>query len=87
MADTVEYLIDNHDLISAIEPLPYIPGRTKIVLNDRPTYPDEEKDMRLPRELNGGYYLETHNSKEGKRREFRRLVELCGLEIEFEADQ
>lgn len=85
MADAVEYLIDNHDLISAIEPLPYIPGRTKVILNDRPTYPDEEQEMRRPRELNGGYYLETHDNKEGKKRELRRLVEQCGLEVELEA--
>jgi len=85
MADTVEYLIDNHNLISAIEPLPYIPGRTKVILNNQPTYPDEEQEMRRPRELNGGFYLETHDNKKGKKRELRRLVEQCGLEVEFEA--
>jgi hypothetical protein len=39
--------------------------------------------MRVPRELGDGYYLETHDNKEGKKRTVRTLVEGCGLEEEF----
>lgn len=84
MAKAVDYLIENHGLISEIEPLPYIPGREKAIINDSPTSPHDEDAMRVPRELTGQYYLETHDNKEGKKRTVRTLADKCGLEVEFE---
>lgn len=39
MADVVNYLIANYDLISKIESVPYIHDEEKAVINDRPTSP------------------------------------------------
>lgn len=86
MAEAVSYLIENYDLISEIEPLPYIPGREKAIINDEPTSPHDEDAMRAPRELKGSYYLETHANKEGKKRTVRRLTDTCGLDVEFEGE-
>lgn len=83
MAEAVSYLIENYDLISEIEPLPYIPGRKKAIINDKPSSPHDEKAMRLPRELSCPYYLETHDNKEGKKRTVCDLTEQCGLEASF----
>jgi hypothetical protein len=84
MGAAVNYLVDNHDLISHIEPLPYMPGRKKIIINDQTSYPDNDNEMRAPQELSGGYYLETHDNKQGKKREIRRLAEHCGITVTFE---
>jgi hypothetical protein len=83
MAKAVSYLIENYDLISEIEPLPYIPGREKAIINDKPSSPHDEDAMRVPRELSGGYYLETHDNKEGKKRTVRTLAGECELEVAF----
>jgi hypothetical protein len=85
MAKAVDYLVNQHDLISQIEPLPYVPGRKKALINTQPTYPDGEQEMRQPWELNGGkYYLDTHAGKEQKKRDLQRLADQCGLEIDTE---
>ncbi len=84
MAEVVDYLVAEHGLISEIEPLPYIPGRKKVIINDQRSYPDEEREMRAPKELTNGYYLETHDNKKGKKREIRRLAKRCGLEVDFD---
>lgn len=76
---TVDYLIESHGLISEIEPLPYIPGQKRAIINDEPTYDSEE--MALPRELADGHYLETNLSWEQKKREVRRMAEACGVGV------
>ncbi|ELZ25894.1 type I restriction enzyme HsdR N-terminal domain-containing protein [Natrinema limicola] len=81
--EAVNYLIENHDLISKIEPLPYIPGREKAIINDEPTSPHDEEAMRVYRELPDSNYIDTHMSKEGKKRHLRKLTERCDLEVEF----
>lgn len=83
MAEAVNYLVEHYDLISDIEPLPYIPGREKAIINDEPSSPHDEQAMRVPRELSGGYYLETHDNKDGKKRTVRSLAKECGLETAF----
>lgn len=83
MAEAVSYLTENHGLISEVEPLPYVPGREKAIINDVPSSPHDETAMRLPKNLSGGYYLETHDNKEGKKRTVRTLAEECGLEASF----
>lgn len=62
-AGAVNYLIENHDLISEIEPLPYIPGREKAIINDSPTSPHDAEAMRAHRELVNGYYLDTRQQE------------------------
>lgn len=87
MARAVNYLIEHHDLISQIEPLPFTPGRKKALINTQPTYPDGEQEMRTYRELSGGeYYLDTHASKEGKKRGLQQLADRCGIEIDTEGE-
>jgi len=83
MAEAVSYLIEHHSLISEIEPLPYIPGREKAIINDEPSSPHDEEAMRVPRGLSGEYYLETHANKAGKKRTVSTLAEECGLEVVF----
>jgi hypothetical protein len=79
MASIVNYLIQNHDLISAIEPLPYIPAKNRAIVNDEPTYND--KEMKQARELEQEYYLEVNLSWDQKQRELGRMAEACGVEI------
>ena len=79
MASVVNYLVESHDLISAIEPLPYIPAEKQAIINDEPTYNDRE--MKQPRELEQGYYLELNLSWDQKQRELERLAEACDVEV------
>ncbi len=82
MADAVDYLIQNHDLISRIEPLPCVPGNKNALINDQPVHPDDERDMRTYRELTNGYYLFTSFNKRDKKRHIERLAYKCDLDIE-----
>ena len=82
MVSVVDYLIENHDLISAIEPLPYIPAKKRAIINDEPTY--DEREMAQARELVQGYYLEVNLSWSQKKREVERVAEACGLEVTVE---
>jgi len=77
----VDYLVRNHDLIAALGPLPYIPGRTRPIINDRTDA--DGKAMKQPRGLPGGYYLETNLSSTQKQRELGRLASRCELTVEF----
>ncbi|ERG99487.1 MAG: hypothetical protein J07HQX50_00634 [Haloquadratum sp. J07HQX50] len=79
MTSVVNYFIQNHNLISAIEPLPYIPGRERAIINDEPTYNDRE--MKQARELEQGYYIELNLSWDQKQRELERMAEACGVEV------
>jgi hypothetical protein len=80
--EAVDYLMRNHDLISKLESLPYVPGRTRPIINDKTNA--DGKEMKQPRELTGGYYLETNLSSTQKQRELCRLIELYEVSIEFE---
>lgn len=84
MAEVVNYLIDNYDLISEVGPIPYVPGQKNALLNDKPMHPDGEREMRTQRELANGYYLFTSFNKKAKKRHLERLADKCNLEIEFE---
>jgi len=86
MAEAVNYLIQNRDLISKINPLPYIPGREKAIINDKPASPHDEQAMRHFQELVQGYYLDTHMDKETKRRHIRGVADRCGLDVEFSGE-
>lgn len=83
MAEVVSYLIENYGLISEIEPLPYIPGREKAIINHEPSSPHDEKAMRNYRELSEGSYLDTHMSAKNKKSYLRRFAEMSGLEASF----
>ncbi|ELY61468.1 Restriction endonuclease, type I, EcoRI, R subunit/Type III [Natronococcus amylolyticus DSM 10524] len=83
MAGVVNYLLENYDLSSEIEPLPYIPGRKKAIINDEPSSPHDEQAMRNHRELSGGHYLDTHMSGKNKKRYLQRFAEMCGLDASF----
>lgn len=83
MAEAVSHLIENYDLISKMDSIPYVPGNKNAVINDHPAHPDN-REMKTYRELPGGYYLFTNLSKEDKIRYIRRFAERCGLEVEFE---
>jgi len=84
MAEAANYLIENHDLISVLEPLPYVPGRKNALINDQPVHPDGKGEMRTYRELTNGYYLFTSFNKKDKKRHVQRFAEKCGLEVEFD---
>lgn len=83
MVQTVNHLIENHDLISKIEPLPYVPGRKKAVINTEPYYPDGQQEMMHYGELSGGYYLDAHMNKAGKKRELNRLADICNVDLAY----
>ena len=82
--EAVDYLVRNHNLISEIEPLPYIPGRTRPIIHDEDSF--ERKQMKQPRELAGEYYVEVNLSSGQKQREIGRLVERGGITVQFEGD-
>lgn len=84
MAEAVNYLIENHGLRAEIEPLPYVPGEKNALINETPTHPDGDREMRTYRQLTDGSYLFTSFNKRDKKRHISRLVNLCGLEVEFE---
>jgi hypothetical protein len=77
----VDNLVRNHDLISELRPLPYIPGRTRPIINDQTNA--DGKAMKQPRELSGGYYVETNLSSIQKQRELGRMASQCELTVEF----
>jgi hypothetical protein len=79
--EAIDYLVRNHDLISRLESLPYVPGRTRPIINNETSATG--KEMKQPRELTGGYYLETNLSSTQKQRELDRLVERCELVMEL----
>ncbi len=79
--EAVDYLLRNHNLISELEPLPYIPGRTRPIIHNENSF--EGKQMKQPRELAEGYYLEVNLSSGQKRREIGRLVEMCDCSVQF----
>jgi len=86
MAEAVSELVENHNLISKIEPLPYIPGREKAIINSQPTSPHDEEAMRNFRELPGGYYLDTHMSGTRKKSYLQKFAEKCQLAVEFDEE-
>jgi hypothetical protein len=79
IASVADYLIQNHNLIPAIQPLPYIPAEKRAIIHDNPTYNGTK--MAQPRELEEGYYLEVNLSWDQKKREMERLAKACGLEV------
>lgn len=68
MESAVNYFIENHDLIPAIDPLSYIPTHRRAIINDEPTYNGNK--MRQPRELEQGYYLEVNLGWNQKRHSY-----------------
>lgn len=84
MAEATEFLIVNHNLLSNIENLPYVPGQKNAILNDLPVHPDGDREMRTYRELGSGYYLNTSLNQDSKKRHIQRFAEMCGLGAEFE---
>jgi len=79
--ETVRYLVSKHDLISVLEPLPYIPGRTRPIIHEQTSY--NGKQMKQSRELPGGNYLEVNLSSGQKQRELERLVNQLQLSVRF----
>jgi hypothetical protein len=82
IASIVDHLIQNHDLIPVIQPLPYIPAEKRAIIHDKPTYNGTK--MAQSRELEEGYYLEVNLSWDQKQREIERLADACGLEVIIE---
>jgi len=84
MASLVNYLIEEKDLLDAIE-LPYVPGTgrgSRALVNDTPEHTNG-KEMRQYEPLSGGYYLFTSLSAEDKKRYLPELPNKVGLECEF----
>lgn len=81
LVEVVDFLATNHDVVSKVEPLPYIPGRTRAIIHDSPRY--NGREMKQPKELSNGYVVEANLSATQKQREVRRLVERCGLAVSF----
>lgn len=86
MTETVAYLVEHTELRSKLEPLPYVPGRTKVLINDQVDYPESDREMRNPHELPDGLYLDTHHNKQGKQRELRRLADQVDITITFDGE-
>ena len=79
--ETVEYFIRSHNLTSHLE-LPYIPGRTRPIIHTATVV--DGKEMKQPRSVGDGYYLETNLSSTQKQRELRRLVQQYEFSVLFE---
>lgn len=83
MEKTVDHLIDNHGLINAYDPLPYVPGQKIALLNDEPSHPNGDK-MRTYRQVGDGYYVYTSLNKSDKKRHLQNFATACGVEIDFD---
>ena len=83
MAEAVSFLIEDHGLISKLEPLPFVPGQKNAIINDKPIHPDGEREMRTYRELSSGHYLLTNLNKRQKRQYVEILIEKCDLDVTF----
>ncbi len=79
--EAVEYLVENHNLIEKLEPLPYIPGRKRPLIHDAKQY--DGREFLQPWELSRDYFIETNTSSTQKQRELRRLAERYDFEVEF----
>jgi hypothetical protein len=86
MAEATNYLIENHDLISELEPLPYVPGNKNAMINNKPVHPDGEREMRTYRELADGYYLFTSLNKSAKKRHVQWFADKCRLSVTFDGE-
>jgi predicted type IV restriction endonuclease len=82
--EAVDYLASEHSLVSKLGTLPYIPGRTRPIVHEETSTNGTE--MVQPREITGGYYLETNLSSVQKRREIDRLVANYDFTVEFEGN-
>ncbi|WP_230198694.1 type I restriction enzyme HsdR N-terminal domain-containing protein [Halopiger djelfimassiliensis] len=83
MINATNYLITHHNLISKIEPLPWVPGRTKAIIND---VPEREQADPEYKPLVNGYYLDTKLAKGAKKTEIQRMAKKCGIHVDFEGD-
>jgi len=83
MGAAVDYLIENHDLISEIE-VPHLPpqARKNCSINADPVHPNGE-EMRGTYRLANGYFLHTHLNTAGKKSRVRDLAQQVGLTAEF----
>ena len=87
MADVVEYLISEHDLIEQLGALPYISkhARYRVVLNDEPTHTDGSP-MKQYKKIRDRYYLHTHLQKHSKKVQLRELAYKCNIDLDFNGD-
>jgi predicted type IV restriction endonuclease len=85
MAAVVDHLIRSCGLIEEYEPLPYVPGNKIAILNDEPNHPNGE-EMRLYREVGGGYCVYTSLNKGDKKRHIRDFAGACGVDISFDGE-
>lgn len=86
MGASVDYLVQEHDLINKID-IPHFPPRARqnCSINSDPIHPNGD-EMRSPYELHGGYYLHTALNKGGKIKRTEDLAEQVGLTVEFLGD-
>lgn len=85
MAAVVDFLINEHQLIDAISPLPFVPGKKNAMLHDQPVHPTGS-EMRFYQEVGDGYYLNANLSKDAKKRQLRRFSDLCDVSITFDGE-
>lgn len=86
IAKVTRYLINEKNLINKISPLPYTMGQMeRAIINDEPKYPDGERDMIQYRKV-GDYYLDTHASRETKKRQVLHLAAECDVDVYFQGD-
>ena len=79
---SVDYLIRDHGLVSHLESLPYIPGRKRPIIHDETSVDGTE--MKQPRSVGDGYYVETNLSSGQKKRELERLIQEYELGVQFD---
>lgn len=87
MADIVDWLIEERDLLDEID-IPFVPrtGRgTNVLVNEEPIHTDGS-EMRMYEELSNGYYLYTALSVKSKKRYVTQLVERMDLNCEYFGD-
>lgn len=85
MAQAIDVLVRDHDLIGQLGSLPYVPGEKRAILNTKPEHPTGD-EMILCREISGGYYVFASLNKESKQRYIRKFAKKCGLEAGFSGD-
>ncbi len=82
LLDLIEYLAAEYDLFDAIS-LPYRVDGTNITIAETPSHPDGS-EMRQPRELPNGWYLEGGLHKHERRQTIVAFAQACGLTATFD---
>lgn len=78
---SVEFLINNHNLLEYVS-LPFVPGKTKALINEAPKNPDSS-EMSQYKEISQGVFLNVNYNRGEKQNLLDRLANFCDLDVHY----